>query len=41
MQRIFLILFACLVVFINSELAYAQSTTFTYQGKLTDNGNPA
>ncbi|HEY6118342.1 MAG TPA: hypothetical protein VIV66_00200, partial [Pyrinomonadaceae bacterium] len=41
MQRIFLIAFACLVVFINSELAFAQTTTFTYQGKLTDSGIPA
>ena len=35
------ILFACLLVFINAQLIVAQSTIFTYQGKLTDNGNPA
>ena len=30
-----------LMIFCVAQVGYAQTTTFTYQGKLSDNGNPA
>ena len=40
-SRLLLLLYVALVLLLAASAARAQTTTFTYQGKLTDGGTPA